>query len=580
MVLDIRPLTPDVHGWSACFTDLGPGTLYKFRLDRREEQTFPDPTSRYQPFGVHGPSAVIDPFAFRWTDGSWRPPSMDALILYELHVGTFSPEGTFSGVTAKLPDLAELGITAIELMPLGDFAGERNWGYDGAALFAPARCYGTPDDLRALVDAAHSHGLAVFLDVVYNHFGPDGAYACAFSPYYFTDAKSPWGRGVNLDGPHSSEVRRFFIENALHWVNEYHVDGLRLDATHALVDRSPRHFLSELTTTVRQHARGPVLFIAEDHRNLNTLLRPIEAGGYGIDGVWADDFHHQARVHTARDREGYYGDFSGSAGDIARTLEQGWFFTGQHSSHLGVVRGTDPTEVHPRQFVICIQNHDQVGNRADGARLHHEIGLPAFRALSTLLLLAPQTPLLFMGQEWAARSPFLFFTNFDAELGCQVSEGRRQEFSAFTAFADAKARETIPDPQSVETFVRSRLNWDELTHPGHAAIRHLYSRLLTLRRTSDVLRNRPRGSYTVSAMDDHTLALDYQCGRLIVLVRLQGEIADVSYPLTRSASVYLSTEDEDVADAPEPILIRFERNEVRVHFSRPGAVVLLADSRD
>jgi maltooligosyltrehalose trehalohydrolase len=431
----VHPLTRDSEGyWTSRRTTLGAGTLYKFRLDGRSDETFPDPASRYQPYGVHGPSAVVDP-TFRWTDGSWKVPDFDRLVIYELHVGTFSSEGTFQGIINRLGELAQLGVTAIELMPVADFAGERNWGYDGVALYAPARCYGTPDDLRALVDAAHAHHLAVFMDVVYNHLGPDGAYANAFSPYYFTEAhESPWGRGVNLDGPQSTPVRRFFIENALHWVDEYHIDGLRLDATHAMVDESQRHFLAELTSAVRAHAKRPVYFVAEDHRNLATLLQPIDAGGFGIDGVWADDFHHQARVHTAHDHEGYYADFTGTTSDLARTLEQGWFFVGQHSNHMGHARGTDAAPLDPRQFVICIQNHDQIGNRADGARLNHQVDLAVFRALSALLLLAPQTPLLFMGQEWAASSPFLFFTDFNEELGRKVTEGRRQEFKSFAAF--------------------------------------------------------------------------------------------------------------------------------------------------
>jgi maltooligosyltrehalose trehalohydrolase len=578
IVREVHPLTRDRDGyWTGRRTNLGAGTLYKFRLDGRAEETFPDPASRYQPYGVHGPSAVVDP-TFRWTDGSWTAPAFDRLVIYELHVGTFSREGTFRGVMDRLGELAELGVTAIELMPVGDFAGERNWGYDGVALFAPARCYGTPDDLRALVDAAHTHGLAVFMDVVYNHFGPDGAYANAFSPYYFTDAhQSPWGRGVNLDGPQSAPVRRLFIENALHWVDEYHVDGLRLDATHALVDESERHFLAELTSTVRGQVRRPVYFVAEDHRNLATLLQPADAGGFGVDGVWADDFHHQARVHTAHDQEGYYADFSGTVVDLARTLEDGWFFSGQHSGHMGHARGTDPTPVAPRQFVICIQNHDQIGNRSDGARLNHQVDLAVFRALSALLLLAPQTPLLFMGQEWATRSPFLFFTDFNQALGQKITEGRRQEFKSFAAFADAEARQRIPDPQSADTFFSSRLDWNEMMDPPHAAMRRLYTRLLACRREADVLQQRPRGTYRVRALDDHTLALNYRDGRLLVVARLGGHGADITCDASPQASVVLTTEDEDVADAPQPIVIRVEEGKIGLRFRRPGAAVLMVD---
>jgi maltooligosyltrehalose trehalohydrolase len=576
-VLDVRPMMRDASGcWSVSAHDAGAGTLYKFRLDGRESHTFPDPASRYQPFGVHGPSAVVDPGAYRWTDRSWQRPALDRLVFYELHVGTFTREGTFRGVTERLPYLAELGVTAIELMPLADFAGERNWGYDGVALYAPARCYGAPDDLRDLVDAAHAHGLAVFLDVVYNHFGPDGAYATAFSPYYLSDAhESPWGRGVNLDGPHSADVRRFFIENALHWVSEYHIDGLRLDATHALVDDTRRHFLAELTSTVRAVGDPDVLFIAEDHRNLNTLLVPADAGGYGIDAVWADDFHHQLRVRTAGDREGYYMDYSGSVEDIAETMTHGWFFTGQLSPHWGRPRGTSPRDLAPKQFVVCIQNHDQVGNRADGARLNHQVDAGTYRALSTLLLLAPHTPLLFMGQEWAADSPFLFFTDFDAELGRKVTEGRRQEFSAFRAFADPDARRRIPDPQDAETFRRSQLEWDELRQPAHAVTHALYTRLLWLRAERDVFQERWRGSYAVRALDAHTVALDYYTGRLVVVARLTGA-GDVRCELPRPATVVLTTEDPPVTGARIPIQGEHAAGVLRLHFDRPGAVVLAA----
>jgi maltooligosyltrehalose trehalohydrolase len=434
---DVRALTRDNHGyWHGRFGDVMPGARYAYRIDGDPARTFPDPASRSQPDGVHGFSEVVDPMVFRWTDDAWRPPPLDRLVFYELHVGTFTPEGTFTAAIAKLPYLKALGVSAIELMPVADFPGERNWGYDGVALFAPARCYGRPDDFRALVDQAHRHGLAVFLDVVYNHFGPDGAYANAFSRHYFTDAhRSPWGKGVNLDGVHSHDVRRFFIENALYWATEFHVDGLRLDATHALKDDSPTPFLADLAAAVGAYAPRRVLLVAEDHRNLEALVRPLAAGGMGFDAVWADDFHHQARVHTAHDREGYYVDFTGSVHDLAETLRRGWFFRGQRSTYLSGARGTDPSGLLPRQFVVCIQNHDQVGNRADGARLHHEIDPSAYRALSTLLLLAPQTPLLFMGQEWAATTPFQFFTDHNAELGLMVTAGRREEFGAFARSA-------------------------------------------------------------------------------------------------------------------------------------------------
>ena len=571
-----RELERDARGyWSGTYADVAVGARYKFRLSGDDSQVFPDPASRYQPDGVHGFSQVIDP-AFRWTDHNFRPPRADALVFYELHVGTFSPEGTFRGAIDRLPYLAQLGVTAIELMPVGDFPGARNWGYDGVAIFAPARCYGTPEDLRRLVDAAHQHGLAVFLDVVYNHFGPDGAYANAFSPYYFTDRhRSPWGDGVNLDGPHSAEVRNFFLANALQWVRDYHVDGLRLDATHALQDEGPRHFLEELTTTVRGHAGRDVLFVAEDHRNLAQLVTPADRGGWGVDAVWADDLHHQVRVHVAHESEGYYEDFSGRIEDLAATIRQGWFFTGQRSKHMQELRGTDPARLALQQFVVCIQNHDQVGNRAKGERLSHDIDLPTYRAASVLLLTIPETPLLFMGQEWAATSPFLFFTDHHEELGRKITEGRRAEFASFAAFADPALRESIPDPQAKETFARSRLNWGDLDSPAHASTLRLYQRLLGLRATSPALRHTSRAAFDARVLDHETLLIERRDGgeRLWIVVRLGGE-GTVRAPVPRGAHVMLTTEDSDVAADSRPINLEFGDGAVEVRFARPGAVMM------
>jgi maltooligosyltrehalose trehalohydrolase len=587
----IRPLTRDGGGyWAGRFSDIAPGTRYKLRLDGDGARTFPDPASRFQPEGVHGPSEVVDAGRFSWNHDRSTLPPLEHFVIYELHVGTFSPDGTFRGAIELIPQLVELGINAIELMPVGDFPGDRNWGYDGVAIFAPARCYGPPDDLRALVDAAHRLGVAVLLDVVYNHLGPDGAYANAFSPHYFTDAhRSPWGRGVNLDGPHSGAVRRFFLENALHWIDEYHVDGLRLDATHALHDDGPRHFLAELSDTVRTAAQRPVALIAEDHRNLARMLMPVGSGGFGLDAVWADDFHHQVRVHTACDREGYYSDFTGSMADVATTLRQGWFFTGQRSAHMEGPRGTDPSRLNPGQFVICTQNHDQIGNRADGARLHHEIDPAAYRAVTALLLLAPQTPLLFMGQEWAASSPFQFFTDHEEELGRKVTEGRREEFKSFAAFADPVRRAAIPDPQQRDTFERSRLQWSEVTRQPHAGFRRLHHRLLRLRLGSRALLERTRDTFEVRALDDHTIAIAYgpqgqdgpatptrRDGGLLLVARLSGGAGSVRIPAGGPCDLLLATEDADVVVGGLPPVIERSasghgHSMLRIDFRRPGA---------
>jgi maltooligosyltrehalose trehalohydrolase len=571
----VRPLDRDERGyWSGAFDDLPPGTWYRYRLDRADDHVFPDPASRFQPRGVHGPSEVIDAAAFRWSDQAWRAPALGRMVFYELHVGTFTPAGTFDAVTERLDYLAGLGVTAIELMPVADFAGAHNWGYDGAALFAPARGYGMPDGLRELVDAAHRHHLAVVMDVVYNHFGPDGAYAAAFSPYYFSDRhRSPWGRGLNFDGPHSAEVRRFFIENAIHWVQDYHIDALRLDATHAIVDDGTPHFLAELTSAVRRAAGRDVLIVAEDHRNLARLMAPVEADGDGLDAVWADDFHHQIRVHTTHEREGYYADFTGRIDDIVTTLTEGWFFTGQTSPSTGRPRGTDPSALEPPQFVICIQNHDQIGNRYDGARLHHHIDPAAYRAASALLLLAPQTPLLFMGQEWSATTPFQFFTDHHEELGRLVTAGRRAEFSAFESFGDDG--EGVPNPQAHETFMRSRLNWAEAAAPPHAGVLRLYERLLRLRQSHPAMQAGGRAAFDARPLDEHTLALRRSSADgahvVLAIIRLSG---DGPAPVTLDEDmtrVLLSTEDEDVAESPRPI--RLDPARRQVEFDRPGAVV-------
>jgi maltooligosyltrehalose trehalohydrolase len=547
------------------------GNRYRYRLDG--EGPYPDPASRFQPDGVHGASEIVDASRFEWSDAGWRGVALEDLVLYELHVGTFTPSGTFAGVIERLPYLRDFGVTAIELMPVADFPGARNWGYDGVALFAPARCYGRPDDLRRLVDAAHQLELGVILDVVYNHLGPDGNYLGCFSPYYFSKRhQTPWGDAVNLDDAHSDMVRAFLVENALHWVHEYHVDGLRLDATHALIDHSPRHFLAELTSRVRASAGGRnVLLIAEDHRNLSHMVRPEADGGWGLDAVWADDFHHQVRRALAGDHEGYYADYSGSIRDLATTLRGGWFFTGQYSAYLGSPRGTDPSGVAPQRFVICVQNHDQVGNRAFGERLHQEIDLAAYRAATVLLLCAPETPLLFMGQEWAASSPFLFFTDHNPELGKLVTAGRRREFQSFSAFADPAVRERIPDPQAAATFERSRLRWAENATEPHAAMLRLYQALLTLRRAEPAFRD-GWNSFEAVAVDDAAIIL--RRGALVAVVQLHGagEVRLDEPP--GCVEQVLSTEDSRFACDPQPLRVELRNSAVALHFTRPGAVVL------
>jgi maltooligosyltrehalose trehalohydrolase len=574
-------LERDAEGyWSAFAEGVGAGALYRYRLDG--DGPFPDPASRFQPQGVHGPSEVVDPSAFEWTDARWTGVRLAKLVVYEIHIGTFTPAGTFAGVAGRLEGLKDVGITAIELMPIADFPGRRNWGYDGVDLFAPARCYGRPDDLRRLVDRAHDVGLGVLLDVVYNHLGPDGAYLGAFSRSYFSEShQTPWGAAVNLDGPGSGAVRTFFVENALHWVHEYHLDGLRLDACHALIDDSPRHFLAELQDRVRASvAEREVLVIAEDSRNRVGMVLPEAEGGWGLDAVWADDLHHQVRVALAGDRDGYYRDFSGSLPDLATTLRDGWFFQGQRSAHFGGPRGTDPRPASPCRFVVCIQNHDQVGNRALGERLHHQVDLASWRAVSTLLLLAPETPLLFMGQEWGASSPFLFFTDHEKGLGARVTEGRRKEFAGFHAFSDPAARARIPDPQSEETFARSRLDWTEVEREPHASLRRLYRALLARRAEWDLGRL-GRGDYDVAAADGSIVLRVDRPGRerILAVVRLGGSGRSVvgsggEGPHLPGWRLALSTEEPAFAGEPQPPDIDLGGPAALISWRRAGAVVL------
>lgn len=562
---------------------LGAGGRYRVAIDGGKPM--PDPASRWQPDGVHGRSVVVDPHAFRWTMGEWQECSVDELVIYELHVGTFTPEGTFAAAAERLAWLADLGVSAVELMPVAAFPGARNWGYDGAALFAPAACYGTPDDLRRFVDEAHRLHLAVLLDVVYNHFGPDGAYAAAASPRFFSERhRSPWGAGINLDGPDAAGARGFFIENALHWLVEYRMDGLRLDATHAMVDDSPRHFLAELTATVRETIAGrTVHLIAEDHRNLRTIVDPPGNGGWGLDAVWADDLHHVVRRLTAGDDEGYFVDFAGTTKELAKTIAEGWLYQGATAPHFGGPRGTDPAGLPFHAFVVCIQNHDQVGNRALGDRLHHAIDRAMYRAISLLFLMLPETPLLFMGQEWAAGTPFQYFTDHTEPLGQDVRDGRRAEFGHFRGFSDPAARATIPDPQAVSTFEASRLRWEELTEAPHAGVLTLYRDGLRLRQTlAPAGRSGSLGPDRVIALGEAGIALRRARsagGDLLTIASLTGPGSfEVTDPAGGEWRVCLSTEDARVADDPKPVRVVRGSGQVIVHFERPGTVVLEEDA--
>jgi maltooligosyltrehalose trehalohydrolase len=478
------------------------GTLYKYRLD---DNLVPDLASRFQPQGVHGPSQVIDGRSFHWTDSGWKAPALHELVIYELHVGTFTQEGTFEAIASRFEHLKGIGVNAIELMPIGDFAGDRNWGYDCVSIYAPSRAYGKPDNLRTFVNAAHQAGFSVILDVVYNHLGPDGNYMGLYSEHYFNDSHhTPWGAAFNLDGPDAAPVRSHFAENPLYWVKEFHMDGFRLDATHAIPDDSPKHLIQEIAERVQAFG---ALVICEDPRNERKLLLPRTERGYGCDAVWADDFHHVVRVQMTNENEGYMGYFKGSMKELVSTLREGWLFTGELQKD-GIPRGTRGVDIEPEHFVHCISNHDQVGNRAYGERLNQVIPAAAYRAASALLLSAPYTPMLFMGQEWAASSPFLYFTDHHDELGKGVTEGRRKEFAEFSEFRDPAKRARIPDPQALVTFTNSRLDWTEPQRQPHQETLQLYRDFLRFRKAN--LTDRRRSHWQVDQVSPRAIAIRYQ----------------------------------------------------------------------
>jgi maltooligosyltrehalose trehalohydrolase len=571
-----RPVRSERGVWGIEVPGIGAGARYAYSLD--DGTLRPDPASRFQPDGVHAWSEVIDPRRFEWTDGEWRGLDPATVVIYELHVGTFAGRGTFGDVAARLDHLRTLGVTAIELMPVADFPGRRNWGYDGVALFAPSRAYGRPDDLRALVDRAHQSGLGVIMDVVYNHLGPEGAYLSQFSPEFLTSRHAtPWGDAVNLDDAGCEEVRHLLVENALHWIHEYHVDGLRLDATHALIDTSDRPFVAELTRRVHDARTPRPLVFGEDHRNLAEMVVPAGRGGWDLDGVWADDLHHALRSAIAGDTHGYYADYAGTAHELAETLRRGWLFVGQHSRHQEGPRGTDPSQVEMRRSVICVQNHDQVGNRALGDRLHHTIDAASWRAAVVILLVAPMTPLLFMGQEWAASTPFLFFTDFEPELGRLVVEGRRREFRDFPEFASPGAAERIPNPQADGTFDASRLRWSELGAPRHSTSLQLHRALLALRAEYPALQASTAFDCDANAVDDATVVIRRSEGdvQFVICARLrEGGHVSVREALAGRTEwqTRLTTEDAPFASDAQPAHIDLVAG--TIDFARPGAVIL------
>jgi maltooligosyltrehalose trehalohydrolase len=481
------PLSAEGDGYfSGLIEDIGAGALYRFRLDGGDD-LYPDPASRFQPEGPHGPSCVVDPRSYAWKDHGWGGVRAQGVVLYEMHIGAFTPEGTWAAAMRELPELARFGITCLEVMPVAEFPGAFGWGYDGVDLFAPTRLYGTPDDFRRFVDRAHEVGLGVILDVVYNHFGPDGNYLKQFSERYFTDRyTNDWGEAINFEED-AGPVREFFVANARYWIEEFHLDGLRLDATQDVKDASPEHILAAVARAVREAGGGRSTYvIAENEPQHVRLVKPPEHGGYGIDALWNDDLHHTAIVALTGRKEAYYSDYCGTPQELISAVKYGYLYQGQRYDWQEQRRGTPGLRLPPTAFVSFLQNHDQVANSARGERVHAQTSPGVFRAMTALLLLAPATPMLFMGQELCASSPFLFFADHGAELAEKIRHGREEFLSQFPSLASPELAEGIPDPADRATFERCKLDLGE--RETHAAAYALHEDLLRLRREDPVFR--------------------------------------------------------------------------------------------
>jgi maltooligosyltrehalose trehalohydrolase len=501
-------LDDEGNGYHSGIFGGGIGERYAFRLDD-DPKLYPDPASRFQPEGVHGPSEIVDPNTFRWTDQAWTGARIAGQVAYEMHIGTFTKHGTYAAAADQLRELARVGITLIEVMPVAEFEGRFGWGYDGVDLFAPTRLYGQPDDLRRFVDAAHACGIAVILDVVYNHLGPVGNYLRAFSPAYFTDRyDNEWGDAINFDGPDSGPVREYFVSNAGYWIDEFHFDGLRLDATQQIFDQSPRHLLADIAVRAREAAgERSIVLIAENEPQHVRLVRPPEEGGYGLDALWNDDFHHSAMVAVTGRAEAYYTDTRGDPQELISAAKYGYLFQGQHYDWQRQPRGTPAWGIAPAAFVTFLQNHDQVANSAHGLRLHQLTSPARWRAVTALLLLMPGTPMLFQGQEFAASAPFLYFADFEGELAAAVRKGRGEFLGQFPSVVDFQRRNEIADPGSIATFERCRLDLNERT--AHATAYALHADLLRLRREDRAFCLQQSGCVDGAVLGPSALALRF-----------------------------------------------------------------------
>ena len=516
-------LEPEGRGYfSGVVESARPGMLYRFRLDHGS-RLFPDPASRFQPEGPHGPSQIVTPASYRWKDDSWRGVQIEGQVIYEMHIGTCTPEGTWNAARELLPQLTDVGITLLEIMPIADFPGHFGWGYDGVNLFAPTRLYGTPDDFRAFVDRAHALGLGVILDVVYNHFGPDGNYLKDFAPDYFTDRhENEWGEPINFDGDGSDFVREFFISNAGYWIDEFHLDGLRLDATQQIFDSSADHILRAVGREARRAAgRRSIVLIAENENQTSTMIRPPEAGGYGLDALWNDDFHHTARVALTGHSEAYYSDHQGAPQEFISAIKWGFLYQGQYYTWQRQRRGTFALDLAPASFVTYLENHDQLANSARGTRLRQLTSPGRYRALTALLLLGPNTPMLFQGQEYGASTPFLYFSDHNKDLAAMVQQGRAEFLSQFPSMAHSQSEFLMGAPNMRGTFERCKLNPAERGANAHWLA--LHKDLLRLRREDPVFRSQRSDSIHGAVLGPEAFTLRFfggSSGDRMLLVNL------------------------------------------------------------
>ena len=493
----IIPMEKDKEGyWRTTIEGVTPATKYFYRLN--DEEGRPDPASQHQPQGVHGASQVVDHSAFVWSDGNWQGIPLSEMIMYELHVGTFTPEGTFHAIVPRLDELRDTGINTLELMPVSQFPGERNWGYDGVYPYAVQNSYGGPEGLKYLVNECHRRGISVILDVVYNHLGPEGNYLRDFGPYFTDKYKTPWGDAINFDDTHSREVRNFFIDNAIHWFRHYHVEALRLDAIHAIFDMGAKHFLCELSERVEEFSRKQTrkyYLIAESDLNDSRVVIPRESGGRGVDGMWCDDFHHSLHVLLTGEDKGYYFDF-GKIEHLVKSIREGFVYSGEYSRFRKKNHGNSSKDIPAKQMVVFSQNHDQIGNRMLGERLSILVSFEALKLAAGIVLLSPYIPLLFMGEEYGEDAPFLYFVSHsDRALIEAVRQGRKKEFGEF------KWQGEPPDPQSTETFLRSKINWNKRTGGNHKVLREFYKHLITVRKTTAALSNLDKKNLVVNGIE-------------------------------------------------------------------------------